>query len=136
MNNQLSALKIARRRYARIINVTSAVKKMDADPKVKVLLKAFDGSTKELLQKLKSIPKGTASTESLLTKILGKSPLSSNSDGIQNQVNDSGEDAPIKIEMPVNIECRKPEDPNKESVVVMDNDGMVGCGVINKEHLR
>ena len=128
----LNGLQTVRRKYARKKNVADAVKslKKDKDGNVKFLLEQYDGTAKELLKAVKKIKKGVSSKEAI-QKLL-PNPV----DEIQSEASDSFDDDPvIDIELPANIECDEPKDPSKKSIVVMNQDGLVGCGVIKKNLL-
>ena len=135
--NKLDGLKIIRRRFARMKNTKNAVSKMNKfkDKNVQAFISAYDGSPKDLLTQIKKIKKGTPSNEALVNELLGSSKVAKKSKDSKAEL-ELNDDILVEMTMPVNIECKKPTDPNKESIAVMNKDGLAGCGVIDKKYLK
>ena len=132
----LNGLKTVRRKYARKKNFNSAVNELknDTDKNVIALVNKYNGTAKELLKSVKNIKKGVSSKVAINSILeLGK-----NTELVEEAIDNlsDGSDPVIDIQLPANIECNEPEDPKKKSIVVMNADGLVGCGSIGKQHLR
>lgn len=132
-NLVLDGLTTIRRRYARMKNTNSAVKKMkdSKNPSVSAILKKFDGTPKELLKKIKGIKKGVSSKDAL-NDILGVEFAEESTDSVVN----IDDDPYVNIVAPANIECDPPKEKNLESIVVINSDGLTGCATIDKKYLN
>lgn len=140
MPNLKKGVQKIRKSYKLVKDENKAIKSLEknSDPDIKAVLKAFKGTSAELLKKIKAL-KGSVTEETIQKLGLkakdGNESINKSEDKSEDKAIKSESDGEVEIQLvnPKSVHCPDDDGKGNEVVLVVGKDGLFGCGVLKNQ---